>query len=277
MKNFELNRDKVLDKAIMDCYREMYAKSQPSADWDQLVKDAEDGKISKDEKIYEHHYLSQEEYQYIVDKYLDGYAIRSDWKDYVGIVEDYLKKGGTKDKWIKEHTDEDGHWHPGYRGYEKVPKLEEQFAKYLNEYVTNDNQVAQDLVNIVMKTIEECKNFYRMNRDESSFRMTCALGASPTSNPETVKKYWKEKTGEDIQIEERNPKLFWYLDKGYTDEDLAYEFEDLGPDWKEKLKKEWADELEKRKQKAQERLKRLEEEIAKNKKEEDDKRESVEA
>ena len=115
---------------------------------------------------------------------------------------------------------------------------------------------ANNITKIVMDTIDECKKFYRFDREESSFRIAASLGASPTSNPESVKKYWKEKTGEDIQIEERNPKLFWYIDEGYTDEDLEYEFDD--PNWKENLNKEWKDELEKRAQRHNENLKKLE-------------------
>ena len=42
--NKMLNRREVLDKAIHDCYREMYAKAQPSADWDQIVQEFKDGK-----------------------------------------------------------------------------------------------------------------------------------------------------------------------------------------------------------------------------------------
>ena len=81
-----------------------------------------------------------------------------------------------------------------------------------------------------------------------------------------IKQYWKEKTGKDIVIEERNPKLFWYRDEGYTDEDLAYEFEDLGENWKEVLDKEWKDELEKRAQERNKRLKKLEAKIQKENK-----------
>lgn len=273
--DFDLNREKILDKAIHDCYCEMYAKAQPSADWDQLLKDAKDGKIGKDEKIFDRYYLSRDEYNYIVNKYLDAYNIKSVWQDYVEIVEEYLSNGGSKDKWIPDHTDKNGNWHPGYRGYEKVPKLVSQILEYLKAHSIGDANDAELLTAIVMNTISDCKEFYRFDREENSFTITCALGASPTSNSETVKKYWKEKTGEDIQIEERNPKLFWYLDKGYTDDDLAYEFEDLGKNWKEKLEQEWHDEIEKRKQKAQERLKRIEEQMSKSK--EDDKQEFVEA
>ena len=147
---------------------------------------------------------------------------------------------------------------PGHRGYEKVLPIKEQILQEMRKWLPKEESktVANNITKIVMDTIDECKKFYRFDREESSFRITASLGASPTSNPESVKKYWKEKTGEDIQIEERNPKLFWYIDEGYTDEDLEYEFDD--PNWKENLDKEWKDELEKRAQKHNENLKKLE-------------------
>lgn len=233
----------------------MYAKAQPSADWDQIVEEFKEGKRNKDERVYDQFYLSEEEYLYIVNKYLEAYRINSDWRDNVEFVENYLKDGGVKDKWIPRETDDDGFTHPGYRSYEDVPNLVDQFSKYLDNHSIKDKSIARDLANIVFDTINECKNFYKFDGEESSFKMTCAMGASPTSNAEMVKKYWKEKTGENIEIEERNPKLFWYHDKGYTDEDLAEEFDD--PNWKENLQKEWNDELEKRKQRLQERLKKI--------------------
>ena len=254
-----LNRREVLDKAIHDCYREMYVKAQPSADWDQIVQEFKDGKRDKDERVYEQHYLSQEEYTYIVEKYLNAYNILSHWKEDVEVVEEYLREGGSKDKYIPdEYDDNDKLVSPGHRGYEKVLPIKEQILQEMSKWLsTEESQTAtNNITKIVMYTIDECKKFYRFDREESSFRITAALGASPTSNTESVKKYWKEKTGEDIQIEERNPKLFWYIDEGYTDEDLEYEFDD--PNWKENIDKEWKDELEKRAQKHNENLKKLE-------------------
>ena len=243
-----LDRKEILNKAIHDCFKEMYAKAQPSADWDQIIKEFEEGKRNKDEKVYEQHYLSQEEYTYILEKYLDAYNIRTQWKEDVEIVEEYLNSGGLKDKYIKEHTDKNGDFHPGYRSTEKVPSIKTQILKYLDKHnkSSENEEIAKTLHKIVMKTISECKNFYKFDKEESSFRMTIALGASPCCNAETVKRYWKEKTGEDIVIEERNPKLFWYQDMGYNDEDMVYEFDD--PNWKETLDKEWKDELNKRAQ-----------------------------
>lgn len=253
-----LDRKEILSKAVHDCFKEMYAKAQPSGDWDQIIKEYETGVRGKDERVYEQHYLSQEEYIYILEKYLDAYNIRTQWKEDVGIVEEYLNDGGLKDKYIKDYTDKNGDFHPGYRSTEKVPPIKTQILKYLDKRnkSSENKEIATALHKIVMKTISECKNFYQFDREESSFRMTVALGASPCSNAETVKQYWKEKTGEDIVIEERNPKLFWYQDMGYDDEDMAYEFDD--PNWKETLDKEWKDELEKRAQERNKRLKKLE-------------------
>ena len=253
-----LDRKEILSKAVHDCFKEMYAKAQPSGDWDQIIKEYETGVRGKDERVYEQHYLSQEEYIYILEKYLDAYNIRTQWKEDVGIVEEYLNDGGLKDKYIKDYTDKNGDFHPGYRSTEKVPPIKTQILKYLDKRnkSSENEEIAMALHKIVMKTISECKNFYQFDREESSFRMTVALGASPCSNVETVKQYWKEKTGEDIVIEERNPKLFWYQDMGYDDEDMAYEFDD--PNWKETLDKEWKDELEKRAQERNKRLKKLE-------------------
>ena len=254
-----LNRREVLDKAIHDCYREMYAKAQPYADWDQIVQEFKDGKRDKDERVYEQHYLSQEEYTYIVEKYLNAYNILSHWKEDVEVVEEYLREGGSKDKYIPNEYNDNGELvSPGHRGYEKALPIKEQILQEMSKWLSKEKSqtAVNNITKIVMDTIDECKKFYRFDREESSFRITAALGASPTSNPESVKKYWKEKTGEDIQIEERNPKLFWYIDEGYTDEDLEYEFDD--PNWKENLDKEWKDELEKRAQRHNENLKKLE-------------------
>lgn len=261
-----LSREEVLEKAVHDCYKEMYAKAQPSADWDQIIKEFDEGKRGKDERVYEQHYLSSEEYQYIVDKYIESYGMQTHWKNDIEVLEEYLSNGGSKDKYIPDKYDDEGNLiETHHRGYEKVPPLFEHVKEIIcDKYdgnIETANDVAQKVTDKVMELIATCKDFYRFDREESSFKISCALGASPTSNPEIVKKYWKEKTGEDIQIEERNPKLFWYLDQGYTDEDLAYEFEDYGENWKEALNKEWKDELEKRAQERNSRLKRLEDNI----------------
>lgn len=244
-----LNRKEIIEKAVHDCFREMYAKAQPSADFDKIVQEFKEGKRDKDERVYEQHYLSQEEYHYIVDKYINAYGMETHWKDDVEILEKYLAKGGSKEKYFPTTYDDDGNiLEMHHRGYEDVPPLRNHIEDILNEHLKSDSnsELAATITDKVMELISTCKNFYRFDKEQSDFEITCSLGASPTSNPDTVKEYWKQKTGEDIQIEIRNPKLFWYRDAGYTDEDLAYEFEDYGENWKEALDKEWQEELNKR-------------------------------
>ena len=162
--------------------------------------------------------------------------------NYIDILKDYLIKGGSKDKYIDAYTDEHGNYHSGYRGYEKVAPLKDQLKDIIKP-IYGDSSLTDDftnkIYNKVMELIDNCQNFYSFNRDEMKFRNTLFMGATPTSNPETVKKWWKEHYNMDIEIEERIPRLFWYYDHGYTDEDLAEEFEDLGENWKGVLYKEW--------------------------------------
>ena len=244
MKNNITRRD-VLAEAVHDCYKEMYAKAQPSADWDQIIQDFKDGKYPKDTKIYERHYLSQAEYLYITEKYMEAYRIKSEWKSDCDLIIDYLEKGGTKDKWIDDVVHENGFVEPGHRGYEDVPPLKEQFFELMKKWDCSESakNMAEQLYDKAMETIKECRNFYKFDREEGDFKYTCALGASPTSNPQTVIDYWKSQ-GKDIEIEERCPKLFWYYDQGYTDEEIEEEFEKTI----DEIKQEWKEEKEKEKE-----------------------------
>ena len=57
----------------------------------------------------------------------------------------------------------------------------------------------QEITETVLNTITNCKEFYRFDREESDFNCSVALGASPTSNKETVIEYWKSQ-GKNIEI-----------------------------------------------------------------------------
>ena len=239
----DINREDILIEAVENCYREMFAKAQPEADWDNLIEEYKAGKIDedKDGPVYNRHYLSYEEYTYIIDKYLKAYRIESEWREDVEVVEEYLKEGGSKDKYFESYEDENG-YHPAYRGYEKVAPLKEHIKNIIDTYqLTSDdkNELTNEVVNKVMELITTCKDFYQFNMDEMKFRNTLAFGATPTTCKETVKKWWKDHYDVDIEIEDRIPKLFWYFDHGYTHEDLIDEF---GEDYGEKLMKEWEDE-----------------------------------
>jgi hypothetical protein len=243
-----IDREKILEKAIEDCYREMYAKAQPSADWDKLIQDYNDGKIDekKDGAVFNRHYLSSDEFSYIENKYLDAYRIESEWRNDVEIVEDYLKNGGSKTKYFDEYTDENGDFHPPHKGCEKVPPIKEQIEEMLKEYDSSNvtKEMAEKASEIVMNAISECKNFYRFNIDESKFRNTIAFGCSPTSNKETVKNWWKEHKGIDIEIKDKNPLLFWEYDY-YGDEMDSIMRDEYGDDWEQ----QWWDKYNEQKNK----------------------------
>ena len=236
-----LDRKEILEKAYHECMTEMYAKSQPSADYNQLLKDAKNGKIGKDERVYERYYLSHEEFKHILGKYKEAYNIKSHWIDDIEVLERYIKEGGSKDKYIESHTDENGNYHPGYRSYEKVKPLKEQLSDVLEEYSLYDENMHNKLYDTVTNIIDTCKNFYRFDREESSFDCSVALGPSPNSCAEAVIQYWAHQ-GVDIKIEERNPLLLWDMDY-YGDDFEEVMKDEYGDNWKEYWDNKWKEEI----------------------------------
>ena len=245
-----LDRKEILERAYHDCMAEMYAKAQPPGDYDWYIEDVKAGRIGKDERVYERHYLSQEEFEHIRDKYMDAYGIKEHWHPNIEVLEDYLNNGGTKDKYIPERVDEDGFRHPGYRGYENVKPIKEQIREIIINELGEGNvseKIIDSINNTVMNTISDCKNFYRFDRERSEFSCSVALGASPTFNPNEAIEYWKSQ-GVDIKIKERNPLLIWERDY-YEDEFENVMVDEYGEDWKEIFDKKW--EEEKRKKEAE--------------------------
>lgn len=210
MKNyseFALDRDEIIWEIRQRCMKEMYARAQPSEDYDkiweyykQCKKEGKEG-----EQVYRRYYLSVEEFKYIEEKYLELYKIIDPFKEHCDIIIRDMKEGCSKDKYIPEYTDEHGNWHPGYSGYEKVPSLEKQIGK----------EAAKKVIDFV----EQRRDFYRFNRDENAFRFSVALSDSPTSNAQEVIDYWKSQ-GKDIEIDPRhhNSDYFWREEHGYLEE-----------------------------------------------------------
>ena len=182
----------------------MYKWAQPSINIDKLLDSG--FKDSQEDPIYKRHYLSRNNYKYIVDTYIRAYGMKDGWRDNFEVLIDYLVKGGLKDKYIKATKDS-----PGYRSYEKVPSI----------YTYLDKEDAD----IVLSLIAECRDFYRHNIEENKFEMTMALGVgSPTCNAESVKTYWRGHGFPDFTIEEYNIENIIY---GFDDETLDISEEDF--------------------------------------------------
>lgn len=216
---FYIDRKSIIDEAYIRCMTEMYAKAQPSADYKELIAKKKTGEIidSDLDPIYRRHYLSQEEFEYIRDKYIKAYNLTAHWHDDMDVVIEYLRDGGLTTVYKKDSSGNP------YRTSEKTPKLKDAIGE---EYAEE-----------VLKLLKQCKNFYRFDREESDFSTPLALGCSPTSNKEGVIQYWKEH-GQDITIEDRNPDTFWYRDAYGDGWKEVYEWEmEETKRWEEEEKK----------------------------------------
>lgn len=215
-----MTRKYILERAVEECLDEMYRKSQPSITWEEVLKGHKEGKYSENNTVIDQHYLSQDEYTDIKERYMHMYNIHNDWKDSADLMIEYLEKGGTKDKYIPAVTDETG-YHPGYRGYEKTPKLIDALKEFLSE------EDAQKATEKVFELMNDCKNFYRGDAEESSFSFTL-MNYSPNSCKDKVQEFW----GDKVKIYDRrmDPEVGEFVD--VTDAKLD--------EWENSL--EWAEE-----------------------------------
>lgn len=247
-----IDRDIILKKAVDECMEEMYSKAQPSVNFKELIQKVKSGEVedSRDNPVYDRHYLSMEEFEYIRNKYAEAYGLKSHWIPNIELLKNYLKEGGTKDKYIPETMEENGFVHPGYRSYEKVKPLKEQLKEYIS-----DEETLNKIVDVIFNTIGECKNFYSFDRELSDFNVSIALGASPTSNKETVKKYW-ESQGKSINIIDKNPLLLWEMDY-YGSEFEEVMREEYGDDWESFWNDRYKENLEEKAKEREAKLKEL--------------------
>ena len=189
-----LNRDKIISEAIDKCLEEMFQKSQPKGSYFEYIEKLNNGQIQKDEKVFERHYLNHTQFNYIRNKYKKAYRLQNEWKSNIDFLIQNLKEGGFKDVY-KKHSDG-----TDYRTAEKMPPINKFIGKKNTEQLF-------DYINTI-------KDFYRFDHEEQIFDFNVCLGCSPTSNPETVKEYWKSK-GVDIEIDttELSEDDYWELDE----------------------------------------------------------------
>lgn len=236
-----IDRSEIIDRAYNECLTEMYAKAQPSANFKELVESVKTGKINDDREnpIYERHYLSYDEFHYILNKYVDAYNIKSKWESHTDIVKDYFDGKGMKDIWVEGKINKDGEKCPGHRSSEEVPHIKQAFKSILNSFKETNNfddsfvdEISNELSKKVFTYLSNCQDFYRFDREESSFKASIALGCSPTSNKKGVIEYWK-KQGKEIEIIDKNPMLLWDMDY-YGDEFTDLMIDEYGDEWEKK-------------------------------------------
>lgn len=189
---WEVDDKTVFKELVINCLQEMYKWAQPSLDFKKYYNELkESGKV--EESLYEHHYLSRENFLAIKEHYLYSYNLKPYWKEYCDVIKDYLFKGGYRDIFIEPQGDR-----LGYRSSEKTPPVSSFLSKEDTEKLST--------------LLDDCSNFYRLDRDYNEADIAICLGCSPTCNKQSVIDYWKGK-GKDITIED-----FDIYDKIYGDE-----------------------------------------------------------
>lgn len=212
-KNITTRRD-IIEKAVIDCLNEMYVKSQPSITWEEIQKQA---KENPNRSIWQEHYLPKWLYDDILFKYKNMYRIGDEWTGNIELLEKYLNEGGNRDKYMPEVIEENGFRHPPYRSYEKVAPIKVQIESILNtEFISGEvspfvkDAIRDKIVETVMNTISDCKEYYVHNREELGFNFE-VMNYSPNSNIEAVREFYE---GTDVIIE----KVKEYDDEDYDNE-----------------------------------------------------------
>ena len=77
-----MRSDKYLWNVCMKMYREMYAKADPPADWDELIESGE----ARQDNFYRNYYLPREQYEEIYDSICKEHKLTKREKTKVGFT-----------------------------------------------------------------------------------------------------------------------------------------------------------------------------------------------
>lgn len=192
---------------INQCLREMYAMAQPPADYDEILELARNGHEDDQYPFFEQHYLSKEETQLVLDKYLDMTNLEPTWKDDCDTMIEYLSDGGYHN--VIKHDNLGG----SYRDAEKLAPIQEY--------------IGEEAFAKVLEYMNECKSYYRYGSIEKSAFVWPIINVAPTSNKERVIEFWKSQ-GVDIEIIDRTEDDIYAIHyEGVLPEDLDEYYEDI--------------------------------------------------
>ncbi|MEE3343913.1 MAG: hypothetical protein VZS44_07485 [Bacilli bacterium] len=188
---------------------------------------------------FEFYYLPKEIMKDICDSYIYAYKIDSQQEllNTISILKEYCRKP-IVDKYIEEHTDEYGNWHPGYRSYDNPNNLEEEVQKIFDNEILPDickqynkqydlqttgiessvsKAYSQIFQNKFFEFLDMAGNFYNWTRDLNAFNMSVYLGASPCSNKDAVIENWKKYKNQDIKIDEKQIEKEYYGEEDFDE------------------------------------------------------------
>lgn len=204
---FKLDYNTILREAIYRCKKELYARAQPSADYDDILAgykaEYEAGKEVT--RVCERYYISEKELLYVLNKYVKAYHLEEVFKDHCDIIITDMKTGCAVEKYIPAHIDENGQYNFGHKDFETAPPLKDI--------------IGEDNANKVIDFVNGRRNFYRFDRTERDFKSLVSLSDSPTSNYANVVEYWKTQ-GVDLNIDKREltDDQFWDEEHGISEE-----------------------------------------------------------
>ena len=194
-----------VEEAAMNCLQDMYAIAQPPLDFKAYCEKIKNDPELAKQRIWDKHYLPEKVHKELIDLYLCRYHLKNTWDRHAEMCIEYLDKGGSRDKYIEEHTDEYGNYHPGYRGYEKVKPIAEE--------------IGQEAADKVLEHLNYCKEFYVGNRNECSFRFSIC-NYSPSSNARAVEAKQHELGNADFKANEK-------FDPWGEDEEEDYDYDTI--------------------------------------------------
>ena len=142
-------RKEVLEQAFDECIREMYLRSDPPID----INEIDFNTFKDDEKnpFRSQHLIDSDQFDEVLEDTLYAYGIKDDFRDNLELIKQDLEKGPLM----------------------RLSKYEYDQLAPLSEVI------GQESFDMVIKYLDTILKFYRTDHEVSQFRMSVCLGPSP--------------------------------------------------------------------------------------------------
>lgn len=228
-----MDRNRVLNKAVEECLKEVYSLAQPHIDWEEFVKENKNYsnrykawkryyELSKKESLtkeelkefsvypnawknkyitecigprpFEYYYLPKNITDDIVDSYIHAYKI-DNHKELLDIIE--ILKIYCKEPIVNKYIEEE-------REYEYSDNLEKEINKLLCKQFNSPelSGISAKITNKFFEFLDMAGNFYKWNGEMNNFITEVYLGVAPNTNKQDVIDNWKNYRKQDIIIDD---------------------------------------------------------------------------